>query len=57
MPTLLPGSFDHLKHSTFFNGVHSGNQDPLYDWETHYGLSHPVAVGSPAYSLLALLPP
>src|SRR5262249_5563801 len=44
MPTLLPGSLDHLKHSTFFNVVHNGTQDPLYDWETHYGLSHPEAV-------------
>jgi hypothetical protein len=44
MPTLLPGSLDHLKHSTFFNTVKRGTQDPLYDWESHYGLSHPTEV-------------
>jgi hypothetical protein len=45
MQSLLPGSLiESLQHSTFMNIVSKGTPDPLYDWETHYKLSHAAAV-------------
>jgi hypothetical protein len=44
LPTLMPGDLDALKHSTFMNMVANGVTDPLFEWETHYKLSHPANV-------------
>jgi hypothetical protein len=45
MPPMLPGGLiEALRHSTFMNIVSDGTEDPLYEWETRYKLSHPAAV-------------
>lgn len=36
LPRLLPGQLDGLKHSTFFNLVQNGHENPLYEFEKHY---------------------
>ncbi|HOO50820.1 MAG TPA: hypothetical protein PLK94_05970 [Alphaproteobacteria bacterium] len=36
LPSFLPGSLDGLKHSTFFNLVTNGHENPLYEFEKHH---------------------
>ena len=33
LPSLLPDSFDAIRHSTFMNTVTNGHENPFYEWE------------------------
>lgn len=33
LPSLLPGKYDGLKHSTFMNVVVNGHKNPYFEWE------------------------
>lgn len=40
LPVLLPPNIGALMHSTFFQAVVGGEEDPLAAWESHFSLDH-----------------